>query len=108
MGLKIDEISNIYASLLNAGRMERKPEIAVENIAGERDSYISAVSSDDLLQTTGDYDDQGQMDDDFSVNLSKENAELVSAAEFSREYTDQLMKTVAGSEAAGGEASQRE
>lgn len=102
MGLRIDEIRNVYASLLNAGNVERKPDLAVENAVGERDRYISAVGNDNLLQTTGNYDDQGQMDDDFSVNLSKENAEPMKPTEFSMEYTEQLLKTVADSEAAGG------
>ncbi len=102
MGLRIDEVRNIYASLLHVNEMERKPKIPEENPEGERDCFVSSIGSDDLLQTTGNYDDQGQMDDDFAVNLTNENDDLSGAAQFGTEYSEQMLKTVAGSEAAGG------
>ena len=42
------------------------------------------------------------MDDDFAVNLTNENDDLSGAAQFGTEYSEQMLKTVAGSEAAGG------
>ena len=41
------------------------------------------------------------MDDEFAVNLTNENDDLIGAAQFSSEYAGQMLKTVAGSEAAG-------
>lgn len=100
MGLRIDEVRNIYASLLHVKEM-RKPETMDENPSGGRDCFVSSIGNDDLLQTTGNYDDQGQMDDEFAVNLTNGNDDLIGAAQFSSEYAGQMSKTVAGTEAAG-------
>ena len=69
MGMNIGEIGKLCAPLWNVGEIERRTEFDVKNEAGKRDSYISSVSSSELFHSTGNYDEQGQMDDDFSVNM---------------------------------------
>lgn len=103
--MRIDEIRKIYASLLYATAPEKRTDIGIDaesaaQTAEKRDSYIPSVSGSEPLQSTGNYDDQGLMDDDFSIPVGNDNR--VQAAQYSREYAQQTVQTVTESETPDG------
>lgn len=95
--MKIDGLRGLYAPFLNAVEAGKKADIVGENGAGERDSYISSGGNHNFLCSTGNYDEFGQMDDDFSINLKDENDLSLQAIQYSMEYANQTVKTVAKS-----------
>ncbi len=100
--MRIDEIRKIYASLMHATVPEKKTEIEADpGTADNRDSYIPGVGGGETVQSTGNYDDQGQMDDDFSISVGDGNDNGFQAAQYSREYAQQTMHTVAKPETPG-------
>lgn len=101
MNMKIDEIRRIYASQLNAAVPQKKEDIAAGSRNGERDSYIPSVGGGESIQTTGNYDDQGRMDDDFSFRIGDGNDNISQIAQYSMEYARQTVKTVTESEMPG-------
>ncbi len=105
MELKIEEIGSMYASLFYAGNPDHAKNFrANEAAAGEAcDSYIASVQHDDAPYSTGNYDDGGMMDDDFSVNRSDKTEEPFSAARYSAEYAEQKMKVITKTDQADGE-----
>ena len=103
MGMNIGEIGKLCAPLWNVVEIERRTEFDVKNEAGKRDSYISSVSSSELFHSTGNYDEQGQMDDDFSVNMGNENEVASQTMLYSREYAEQTLKMTAKTENSNNE-----
>lgn len=103
MGLGIEGIRSVLAPFLNAGQGERQEEIKPEGTAGLRDSYISSAAREDLLCSTGNYDNHGEMDDDFSLKIAEDNDGLFQAAQYSAEYAEQIMKVIAGAESSSSE-----
>lgn len=105
MGLKIEEIGSMYASLFHAGNSDHKGNLCTNEAAagGACDSFVASVKHDDAPYSTGNYDDGGMMDDDFSVKLSDKMEESFSAARYSAEYAEQKMKVITKSDQSDGE-----
>ncbi len=105
MGLKIEEVGSLYASLFHAGNSEHAKGLCPNETAGKEacDNYIASARHDDTPYSTGNYDDGGMMDDDFSVNLSGKAEEPFSAARYSAEYAEQKMKVITKPDQADGE-----
>lgn len=96
MSMRIDEAGKMYAPLLNMAFPEKKSYVSDDCKTGERDSYISSVGDGKSLHTTGNYDEQGQMDDDFSVEQRDGDGGMLQMTQYNREYAEQTMKTVTG------------
>lgn len=105
MGLKIEEVGSMYASLFHVGNSDHSKSFRTnETAAGDAcDSYIASVENNDAPYSTGNYDDSGMMDDDFSVNRSDKIDEPFSAARYSAEYAAQKMNVITKSDQSDGE-----
>lgn len=108
MGLRIEALSKLYGPLAGAPGTEKNTEITAEDAAGSRDCYIPSADGQDTVCSTGNYDESGQMDDDFSINIGAGEDALPQAVQYSREYTQQLMKTVGKPEESGSEMNRKE
>lgn len=106
MNMKIDEVRRIYAPLPNVSVSERT-DAAANHGTDAKDSYIPSSGDSERVCSTGNYDAKGEMDDDFSVDLEPENGDAAQTGQYSREYTEQLMRTVTASEASDGRMSHK-
>ncbi len=69
MGMRIEEIGKLYLPPAGVGEGEKKAAPMPGDSAGDRDSYIPSAGGHDALCSTGNYDENGQIDDDFSINI---------------------------------------
>ncbi len=102
MGLKINGIGSIFAPFFKGEGRKIQEDISVQEAAGGRDSYVSSAVGDEQMYTSGNYGQQGEMDDDFSVKLPEEDENIRQAAQYSEEYAVKAMKTTAGTQPSGG------
>lgn len=100
MNIRISEAARLYEIPYPATPVKAEETARAGSI--ERDSYIPSREDGECVCSTGNYDSVGEMDDDFSLDLGPGNEDTTQIAQYSMDYTRQLMKTVAAAEASSG------
>ncbi len=108
MGMRIEEIGKLYLPPAGVGEGEKKAALMPGDSAGDRDSYIPSAGGHDVLCSTGNYDENGQIDDDFSINIGGGDEAVSQVVEYNREYAQQLMKTVGKPEESSSDMNRRQ